>query len=371
MKIMYINVFAACCLIATITHASENQGRSFKDVVAGSGTVSRRTIASHPVAIALRNVSTVGQEKPIVFPFTNHNLFDAHENPVYEPKGVYKKNTQSHKAGLRIIIPVETDFPSAEEIFAPTAPLTQTVETRSAHPLLMLTDKVVTSGEEDGYASSDFEDSRHVSAGKLSSSRFTFNPGYGYSYLDAALLAIEKKQVPGTSKKAKFKNKRNELGAALADTVGAPAEKLDRLTSYAESQMPSMLNPTQVSIALQAAKQLELTNLTASVDPLLLVTKAQAAKVKAAQEALAKEEKALQDAQKKIAEAMPAAHHRAEITDTLRGILQHQLPQAPAIPDNLPDHEKIAQEIAARKAGLLARLTPTAAAKSNPESQLK
>lgn len=388
MKTIYIHVFAACCLAATFAYASENQGRG--------------VIARHPVAVALRNVSTIGQEKPIIFPFTNHDLFDAHKNPAYEPKDVYERNTKSHpayepkdvherntkshKASLRIVIPTEDKFPSAEKIFAPNeskpttpslseiyAPAGTRVDSPFVPALLMLTDIERTPVTEetptnDGYESSDFEDSKHVPAGKLSGSRFTIlaERGFGYSYRDSAVRAIKKQGIPeAPGKSVKFKNKKTELGAALTDLSGATAEDVDTIITYAAKQQSGIVEPAALSAALQVAKQLELANLTTNIDPLLLATRAQAARVKAAQEALKKEQEALTKKEQELSANLPKATHRFDVTNTALKALGYQLPQAPEVSDDVPTHERIAAEIAARKASLLAKPTPSASAASS------
>ena len=94
MKNMYIHLFTTCCLIATITHAAENQGQTFGRVIRSS---TQKTCKSYCAAACPAKAATIiGTEKPIIYPFTNHDIFDAHENPKFEPKNVYQKNTKSH-----------------------------------------------------------------------------------------------------------------------------------------------------------------------------------------------------------------------------------------------------------------------------------
>lgn len=340
MKTMYIKLLATCCLVATISHAAENQGKVSYCAVA-KGQVLRR------------HVSTIGTDKPAIFPYTDATLFKYGKHA----ETPYQKNTLSHPALPQPVnphVPVELAL-----LFAPSAFLA--IEDAKAAPALereiskpipspddiaaLLAEESTASqfaalkkeDTDSGYASdesSDYDESKHVFASTLSGSRFAVlsQRGYGYAYSVAAALAAQKETVPGIGKRAKFRNKKTELNAGLSDLANATLAQADTVIEYAARQKPGIVDPQSLSAARDYAQRNELAAF-AALDPFIQAERAQAARVKTAQEQLIKEEAALKTAQEKLLTQVPTAKARAAITDrVLIMILRASLPEAPNFP---------------------------------------
>ena len=381
MKRMYIKLLATCCLVATMSHAAENQGRTYSEPARGQ--------------ILRRHVSTIGTEKPAIFPHTDSHLF-LHGKYSEKP---YQKNTESHPA-LPHVPTINPHIPfELALLFAPTqflaikdAPATPKSSVTPPPPPSPAPDDISTllssasacsqfallaspeaskHAADDGYASdasSVFEESKHVSATTLSGSRFALlaQRGYGYAYSVAAALAAKKESIPAIGKRAKFSDKSTELNAALSDLANATPAQADIVIQYAAQQKPGIVDRNNLSSARDYAKKMELTIL-AEIDPAIQAARAQAARVKTAQEQLAKEEAALKAAQEKILTQVPKAKDRAGITNTVLRMMGTDIPETPTISTDLAAHESIAADIQARKAALLKKQVLSVSTTSAPE----
>lgn len=383
MKNMYIHLLATCCLVATITHAAENQGRSF-------GFIARRpvtTIRKSYCTAATPVVTKIDNTKPEIFPFTQTDLFDVGKKSTTP----LKKNTISHPAPAKVLTPSldirDVDFAPffiPDNDFAPlfmpdelstAAQLEKAVVTHSyiptTHitPLLMLTDlvsapvalKIATQptlptelpvataacAPTDGYDSdgSKFDEKKHISPTKLS--RYIISGGYGYSVPAAVALAIGKTEIPKSGKKARFQDKKRELNAALGILSSATAEEIDILLPFAAQQKEGVVDRAHLSAARYATQNLELATL-ASMDPAIQAARAQAAKVKAAEDKLAAEKKALETAQMKVLSYVPEAKKSTARTNIVSRLMGTQLPETEFASSDLPSHESIAADIKAR-----------------------
>lgn len=368
MKTMYIKLLASCCLVATISHAAENQGRP-SYCAAAQGQVLRR------------HVSTIGTDKPAIFPYTDATLFKYGKHT----ESSYQKNTISHPAKPQ---PTHPHVP--QELALLFAPAIENASAQRALPEIPAADNTAAlfaqesaasqlatleKDDTDGYASdasSVYDDSKHISATTLSGSRFAVltQRGYGYAYSVAATLAAKKETVPGTGKRAKFHNKQAELNAGLSDLANASLEQADTILQYAAGQKPGVVDPQSLSAARDYFQKAELAAF-AALNPAIQAAKAQAARVKAAQEQLAKEEAALKAAQEKLLTQVPTAKARAEKTDLVLSMLGAQLPEAPDFSTDLPSHEIVAAEMQARIAALQTKPTPAGGAASSAASASK
>ena len=392
MKAMYIQLLTTCCLTATISHAAENQGRSYINAALG------QTIK--------RYVSTVGNEKPAIFPHTDARLFhhgklsrnSYEKNTVSHPKPTimpdtdtslfvygkfsekpYAKNTTSHPTPscinqvnphitdeLALIFMPEIDEEIIQAVIGNQTDI-QSAQTTVVEPSIVAQNDIAS--EADGYASdasSVFNEEKHISSEKLSGSRFSLSDrGYGYSYKDAALFAITKKEVAG--KRAKMRDKTTCINLAFSDLHGATPEEASTIVKYA-SKKGVVITPANLQAAITVAKQVELAAL-ATIDPLILAAKAQEARVKAAQSTLIAEEAKLKTTEDKILPELSKHTEKIATTTTLLHMSGIQSPEESAIQANIPAHETIATNIQARKALLQTKHVATGGSASTTALQ--
>jgi len=325
MKAMYIQLFAACCLIATISQAAAPK--------------SKRLLHPDPRVL--------------------------HEG---KPSGCYQKNTISHPAQAAPshpyisseLAPLFQDAPCAilsltrnqPEVVAWQKALEQGNATFDEEcdiaALLTSTpaaEQLEKAAGEEARPESPFDPKKHIQPSDLTG--FTFLGGYGLSLPKAVCLAIHKEIAPGSVLRVKMPNSGNDLNAVLPVLASQASLKEQETILAFAAQNTHLVKPETLTATQSSLAQTELAAL-ATCAPFIDAARAAAAQAASAQAVL-------KTAQEKLDEQAKAAASRRAITDIAYTMAGLRFPETPQDSSSLPSHELVACIIDARKTALQAK----------------